>query len=276
MTTLPILMLLVLAGIKTVVYGVLLWIAYINALLAAFNLIPGFPLDGGRVLRSIIWHFQHNLRRATRAAATVGSIFGLLLIALGIVSLLFEHALAGIWWILIGWFVRSAARQEYQSVLYREMLHGQSVRKVMTANPITVAPNVSLADFVDNYIYRYHFQTFPVVDQGRLLGCVGVSDVQRVPRNQWATRPVNDITASCGDAAAIGPDEDAMHALTKMNNTRSSRLLVVEGDKLVGVVTLKDLMHFLGIRMRLEGAGGPGSGVEDQEDLPSDGDDRAA
>jgi Zn-dependent protease/CBS domain-containing protein len=242
------------------VSGVLFWIGYINGLLAIFNLIPGFPLDGGRVLRSILWHFKHSLTRATAIAAKVGATFGLILIGLGIVSILLEHSLGGLWWILIGWFVRSAARQEYQGVLFRQALYGEPVRRFMNANPVTVDPGLSLSGLVEDYIYRYHFKSYPVVHEGHMGGCVGIPELQRVPRGEWSSHTVAEIATPCSPENTIGPDEDAMVALNRMSRNRTSRLLVVEDDRLAGIVSLRDLMQFLGPKLQLEGADDRGLG----------------
>ena len=141
------------------VVGVLRWAALINGMLAVFNLIPGVPLDGGRILRSILWHLQGDLRRATRIAATVGAGFGMLLIAMGFVNLLFAQPLGGLWWILIGMFLRGAARQSYRQVVIRQSLRGEPVSRFMNPDPVAVAPHVSIEDLVENYIYRYHFRS---------------------------------------------------------------------------------------------------------------------
>jgi Zn-dependent protease/CBS domain-containing protein len=269
------------AAVPLAVGGVLFWIGHINGLLAIFNLIPGFPLDGGRVLRSILWHFKRSLARATAIASKVGASFGLILIGLGIVSILLEQSLGGLWWILIGWFVRSAARQEYQGVLFRQALYGERVRRFMNPDPVTVEPGLPLANLVEDYIYRYHFKSYPVVHDGHLGGCVGVPEIQRVPRAEWSGHTVAEIATQCSPENTIGPDEDAMVALSRMSRNRTSRLLVVEGDRLAGIVSLRDLMQFLGLKLQLEGADdralGPPPMPRDQRDFAGkDGDRRVA
>ncbi len=257
------------AGWPDPVVGVVYWIGLINAILVAFNLIPGFPLDGGRVLRAILWHFQRNLRKATRIASRVGMIFGGLLIAFGVLNLLLAFTVApeadirpnpigGLWWILIGMFVRGAASQGYRQVLVREALHGEPVRKFMNDQPVTVQSDLSLSDVVENYVYKYHFKMFPVVDDGRLVGCITTRKIKSIPQEEWSERTVADISEPCTADNAVGPETDTMEALTKMNTGKISRLMVVEGDQLEGILTLKDLLKFLSLKLELEGdEGGP-------------------
>jgi len=243
------------------VFVTLRWIGFINIVLGAMNLVPGYPLDGGRVLRSILWHFKGNLRWATRMASYAGEGFGLLLIALGAISILMGGGIGGMWDILIGWFLVTAARQGYQQVLVKQMLQGEPVQRIMTAEPVTVPPSLSLQDLVENYIYRYHFKMFPVVEGDRLAGCVTTRDVREVPRADWAMRTVGEAAGRCTDGAVIEAGADAMAALTKMARTGASRLMVVDGGRLLGIVSLKDLMAFLARKLELEGESPAGNGL---------------
>jgi len=156
------------------------------------------------------------------------------------------------WFALIGLFVYAAAQASYQHVVIREELRGVPVRRVMTPNPIVVPPGISVAQLIDDYLYRYHHKMFPVVEDGRLIGCVSMNDVKSVPREQWATTTVAKITQPCSAATAIDPDADAMEVLSTMSRTQNSRFLVMEGDCLVGVVTLKDMLRFLSLKLELE------------------------
>ncbi|MGC9453248.1 MAG: site-2 protease family protein [Phycisphaerae bacterium] len=243
---------MVLGGPETVA-GVLGWIALINAILVAFNLIPGFPLDGGRVLRSILWKFKGELRSATHTASRVGSAFGAVLIGLGFVTLLFGSALGGLWWIFIGLFLRAAAKQGYQQVIIRDALKGEPVRRFMNDNPVHVSASMPLDRLVEDYIYRLHFKMFPVVDEsGRLTGCVTTRQVSDVPRDSWPTTTVADIAEPCGPDNTIEADTDAVHALSHLSRTGSSRVMVTEDGELAGVLSLKDLMDFLSLKLELE------------------------
>jgi len=236
-----------------VVFG---YVGSINFVLAAFNLIPGFPLDGGRVLRSLLWHWKRSLRWATRMAAQVGSGFGLAFMVFGVLTIVFVRGgfVGGLWWLLIGLFLRSAASQSYQQVLIRQMLAGEPVRRFMSTEPATVPASTTIDQFVENYVYKHHHKMFPVVsDTGEaLLGCVTVRRVREVPRDQWPLRTVSAVVAACSRANTISPDEDAMAALARMYRSRVSRLMVVDSGRLVGILTLKDLLRFLSLKLELE------------------------
>lgn len=232
--------------------AVVRWVGYINILLVAFNLIPGFPLDGGRVLRSVLWHFGHDLRKATRTASRVGAGFGAVLIGLGFLSLLLANPLGGLWWILIGLFIRGAARQGYQQVLVRQFLRGEPISRFMNDQPVTVPEDISVQQFVEDYVYRHHHKMFPVMREGRLVGCVTTREVQEVPRDQWARQSVGQIAKPCGQDNSVRLDQDALHALTFMTRHGLSRALVVDDGELAGILSLKDLSRFLALKLELE------------------------
>ena len=242
------------AGAGVPVVGVLAYLATINIILATFNLMPAFPLDGGRILRAILWYWKGSLRWATRISSSIGGGFGILLIVLGVYRVLIGDFVGGMWWFLIGLFVRFAAQMSYQQVLMREALRGVPVRRIMTANPITVPPGITIAQLIDDYVYRHHRSMFPVADNGRLVGCVSMHDIKRLPRERWLSTTVAEIMQPCSEATAIGPEMDAMEVLRLMSRSGNSRLLVTEGERLVGIVTLRDLMNFLNVKLNLEEA----------------------
>lgn len=240
-------------NITQAINGVIFYLGFINGLLAAFNLIPGFPLDGGRVLRSVLWAWKDNLRWATNIASQVGNFFGIFLIVLGITSLLVGQVIGGVWYLLIGMFLRNAARMSYQQVLFKQYLGGESIRRFMNPDIITVPPSITLKELVEDYIYTHHFKMFPVVDGGQLIGCIGSKDVREVPKGEWDSVTVGEKLQSCDRENTITADEDAVKALSRMSQTGSSRLMVVDGDRLLGLISLKDLMAFLNLKLDLEG-----------------------
>ena len=240
------------AGWPVPAVGVLFYLAWINVALAVFNLIPAFPLDGGRLLRAVLWGFRKNLQWATRITSRLGSGFGILLIALGLYSIIQGQFIGGIWWFLIGMFVRSAAQTSYQQLLTRKALEGEMVSRFMVTNPVTVPPATSLQQLVDHYIYRHHFKMYPIVEDGRLTGCVTLRQLKEVPHDQWNRVTVREVARPCSPAMNIPPDTDALQALSIMNRTGSSRLMVVVGDRLVGIIALKDLLQFLSLKLSLE------------------------
>jgi len=239
-------------GLSNPINGVLGYLAMINAILGGFNLIPAFPLDGGRVLRAILWGLKGNLRWASRIASTTGSAFGIGLIVVGFINVLMGSFISGMWWFLIGMFIRSAAQGSYQQLLTRRNLEGETVRRFMKTDPVAVPPSISLKELVEDYIYKFHFKMYPVVDDHELLGCITTKEVKQVSRDNWGHTPVGEMVDPCSTENTISPDADATEALSAMNRSGASRLMVVENSRLVGIIALKDLLNFLSLRVELD------------------------
>ncbi|MEN6333064.1 MAG: site-2 protease family protein [Phycisphaerales bacterium] len=235
------------------VMGVLQYLGWLNLVLAVFNMLPAFPLDGGRVLRSILWSIKGDLRWSTRIASSIGSGIGIVLIVLGLLTFISGGFIAGIWYFLIGMFIRNAAEMSYRQVILRRALGGEPISRFMQTDPVTVPPSTTVQDLVNNYFYRYHHKMFPVSGDGNLTGCITSQQVQSIPREQWEQRSVQDVLVPCSNETTIPANTDALEALTIMNRTGNSRLMVVDGDHLVGVVTLKDMLKFLSLKIDLEG-----------------------
>ncbi len=242
------------AGLPVPIVGVLYYLGMINGILAAFNLIPGFPLDGGRLLRSALWAWKGNLRWATNIASKIGSGFGTLLIVLGLMSIFGGNVIGGVWYFLIGLFLRNAAAMSYKQVLMKKYLEGEPVRHFMTPDPVSVPSDIPVDRLVDDYVYKHHFKMFPVTEGPRLVGCVSLRQIKELPREKWGTSLVGEVAKSCSPENTVGPDDDSVDALALMNKTGESRLMVVEGDRLLGLVSLKDLLKFLDLKLDLEGA----------------------
>ncbi len=224
----------------------------VNLSVLVFNLVPAFPLDGGRVLRSLLWGTTGNLRRATYWASLMGRGFAWFLIAVGVFLALRGNLWSGIWLGIIGLFLNSAARSSYQQVMLRQGLEGEPVRRFMNPDPIVVPPTLDLHHWVDDYVYRYHRKAFPVVADGRLEGIVTTRALSKYPRDTWDQHTVGEAMTHDLAEVSISPDADALHALGQMQRTGLSRLLVVEGERLVGIVSLKDLMRFLNMKLELD------------------------
>lgn len=234
------------------VTAVLGYLGALNAFLALFNLAPAFPLDGGRLLRAILWGWRGSLRWATQVAAGIGSGFGLLLIGLGVILVL-NGSLYGAWLFVLGLFVRITATASYQQLLLRRTLEGEPVSRFMHPDPVTVPRAISVLELVQSYIYRYHFKMFPVVDDaGRLLGCVTSRQVRALPRDEWDRQTVGALAERCSPENTIQAGADAMEALSRMSRSGISRLMVVDGDRLLGILSLKDLLRFFSLKMELE------------------------
>ncbi len=238
-------------GIAVPLAYVVGYLAVMNLLLVAFNLIPAFPLDGGRVLRSILWDFGKDLTRATRITSAIGSAFGIFLILLGGVVFVAGALVAGVWSVLIGLFLRHAARLSYRRVLLRNALEGEPVSRFMHQEPVTVPRAISIEDLVREFVLRYHSKMFPVVDGERLVGCVTTQQIRRLPREEWPRQTVGSIAESCSPSWTVSPTTDALEALTRMSTRGVSRLLVADGDRLVGVLALTDLLRFFSLKHEL-------------------------
>lgn len=232
---------------------VLGYLAAINVLVMTFNLIPAFPLDGGRVLRAILWGATGNLRRATYWASLIGRGFAWILIAWGLLNFFAGSWLDGIWISLIGLFLSNAAQAGYQQVLVRKALEGEPVRRFMNVSPIMVPPSLNLRTWVEDYVYHHHRKAFPVVSEGALEGLIETRALTRVPRAEWDRYTVGDMMRRDLKAISISAESDAVEALGMMERSGSSRLLVTEGDRLVGMISLKDLLRFLSLKIELEG-----------------------
>ena len=233
--------------------GTLGYLAWTNLLLAVFNLVPGFPLDGGRLLRSAIWKATGSLSRATRIASVAGQSVGWLLVAGGLAFLLACDLAGGIWFACIGWFLVQAARSSYDELQLRDMLRGVEAEEVMAGDLVRIPPELSLQDAVDDYFMRYDHGAFPVEEQGRTIGLLTLRGVRRVPREQWPTRRVRDHMVPLGDQVVVAPEARMDGVLGKLQDGEAGRVLVVEDGEVVGIITTSDLTRWLRRWQALEG-----------------------
>jgi Zn-dependent protease/CBS domain-containing protein len=225
----------------------LTYLGVTNVALAAFNLLPAFPLDGGRVARALLWRRLGDLLRATRITSRVGHAFALVLMGVGAMRLLFGDLIGGAWLIVLGFFLRQAADMSYEQLLVQQALAGKPVRQFMTVAPVTVKPETSMADFLHSFVYRYHHRLFPVADNGRLLGAISTDQLRRVPGAERIYRKVGTATIPLAALPTVSPDTGALQALGRMRETGRSRLLVVDHDRLAGIITTKDLLDFISL-----------------------------
>jgi CBS domain-containing protein len=234
--------------------GIVSYLAWINLILAAFNMIPAFPLDGGRVLRSALWWLQGDLHRATRIASRIGTGFGIALILLAAYELFNGYIVPALWYFLIGMFLQRASQMSYEQLVLHSVLEGEPIHHFMNPNPVTVPPGISIRELVDEYIYRYHFRMFPVVtESGQIAGCVSTSDVKQIPREEWEQHTVREVAKPSTECNTIGPDTDALKALAKMREAGASGLLVTDHGRLLAIISLKDLLKLLAAKLDLEG-----------------------
>jgi Zn-dependent protease/predicted transcriptional regulator len=230
----------------------LFWLGSINILVGTFNLIPGYPLDGGRVLRSILWGISHNLREATRWASYIGQGVAWLMILAGIamvfgvnIPLLGSGFINGLWMAFIGWFLSSAAQHSYQQTIMQDILKNVDVKRLMDTQPKTVAPELCVDDLVNNYMLRSGEDAFPVLMGDTLMGVVTVANVRALSRQDWGSRTVGDIMTPYDRLPLVHPEEEATNAMNILSSKRLKELFVVQGRELLGVLRRKDIIRWL-------------------------------
>jgi predicted transcriptional regulator len=236
--------------------AVLSYLAAINLVLGAFNLVPAFPLDGGRVFRSIVWALTHRFERATSIAATVGQGFGFLMIALGVARVIFGDFLGGLWTIFVGWFLTQAAGAANQDRAMRESLRGVAVGDLMDRSIPIVEPRMSLQQLVFEHLLRSERRRLIVVQDGVPVGIVNARGVNSVPRDLWATTPVERIMLPIPfSVSAQTPAVDVVGQLSE----RSTLVPVVNDGRVVGAVDLMRILRFAQLRQELRVHIGPSS-----------------
>lgn len=227
--------------------AILGYLALVNAIVGAFNLVPGFPLDGGRVLRAVLWKVKGDLRLATEMASRAGGVVAILLIVLGIFRGFAGDFLGGLWFVLIGVFLRQAGQASYQQLLVRRALEPLAVRDVMTRDVIHIGADVPIGRAVDDFFWRYHVSSFPVVADGRVAGIVSMRQLGDLPRERWAETAVSNVMRRIGDSLTAAPGDDLWTAFQKLSTNGLGRLAVVDGGRLVGYLSTKDVLHVLAV-----------------------------
>jgi CBS domain-containing protein len=227
------------------VEAVVAWLGYINFMLLVFNLLPALPLDGGRVMRSALWRVRGDFRSATRVAAQVGRGFAFLFIAGGVALFIFEGAFSGAWLAFIGWFLLQAATAEDRYVVVSEALKDLRVRDLMVRDPVTVQAGMSLGQFMDEVAWSRRYTTYPVMDDGRVVGLLAFRCVAEVPRSEWDRRSVRECMIERDQVPTLDEDETAVEALAELSEADVHRGLVVDGERLAGLVSITDLARAL-------------------------------
>ncbi|MCL5256649.1 MAG: site-2 protease family protein [Chloroflexi bacterium] len=253
--------------ISIAVSSVAAYLGVINIFLALFNLIPGFPLDGGRVLRAIVWQVSGSQRRATRIAATGGRVVSYLFILAGIFEVLvLGNIIGGIWLAFIGWFLNSAAGSSYQQVALQDVLKQAEVDEVMERDFETVPPDMSVHDLVEEHVLRHGIRAFPVVSDSTLLGLITLHDVRHYPREQWPELTVGQVMTSRDKLHVATEKENLRDVVTLMDSANVNQLPVTDDGRIVGLVTRTDVVRFFAVRREL--------GMEEEE--TAEGSDKAA
>ena len=230
--------------------AMLFYLAFVNALIAGFNLLPGFPLDGGRVLRSIIWGATGNLTKATNIAATVGRLLGWGLIGFGVFQLLSGNFLGGLWIAFIGWFLSSAADASRREIMIRGQLTGVSVKAVMDQSPELVSPQTSVEEVVQGVFLQRRRRAAAVYQDDRLVGIVSLTDVKGLPQQKWSQTPVGEIMTR-EPLYSVGVDDDLNLALKLLAQHDLNQLLVLKEGQLVGFLNRADIIRYLQLSQEL-------------------------
>lgn len=234
--------LLAAAGAPALLVVLLQWLSAVNTMLLVFNLIPAFPLDGGRILRSALWARRHDRSRATVSAARIGRVFAYLLIALGFVDVVLTGDFGGLWVMLIGWFLDGAARTEQRGEAVRHSLEGVRVAEVMSVSPATVPSWITVELFIRQAVSRPHFTAFPTNDiSGRVDGLVTVNRLRRVPASQRGGKRASEIMIPLAQLPVARPDELVTDLLNRVGRQSEGHALVLDGDRLVGVLGPADI-----------------------------------
>lgn len=233
-----------LAGLPEIVVGIFAWLAVINLVLAVFNLVPAAPLDGGRILRAFLWKRRRDRVSAAITAARAGKGFGWVLVFLGLAELLLLAGFGGVWLMLIGWFLTTAAAAEEQQARLGDALAGVRVRDVMSADPIVAPSSISVEQFLEDYVFPNRFSTFPLVEEGgRPAGLVTLGRVKSVPADQRASTPISDVACPVDDVPVVGPDEPLTDLLPRLRGCADGRALIVQDGRTVGLVSPTDVMR---------------------------------
>ncbi|HLX62189.1 MAG TPA: site-2 protease family protein [Planctomycetota bacterium] len=231
------------------VFGPAKYLSFINFMLVVFNMIPGYPLDGGRVLRALIWGAIKDMRRATIIAGNIGRGFGYLFIFLGVLSVMTGN-LGGLWIAFIGWFLDNAATAEVHRAEFRGLLAGHKVSNAMN-HCDEVPANLTLQQLVDDHILVHGHRTFLVRDGDETIGAVTLHEVKDVPREQWAAKTVRDAMVPLDKIRRISPEAGLWSALQRMERENVDEMLVITADRIAGLLSRDDVAKYLGMVQEL-------------------------
>lgn len=238
-------------GWSVIAVGVLSYLALINAVIVIFNLIPAFPLDGGRIFRAILWGWKKNFAWATKTAARFGMVFAFFLIFAGVFFFISGNFLAGFWLMILGWFLQKAASSAVVQFQIGKELRGVKVANFMTKDPIEVSPDITLRDFIDDYLYKSHHHLYPVTEKGKLLGSISLREVKAVAPEEWKKTTVKKVMVPVSEIKAISPDTSAVEALEIVQQMEMPTLLVLKEKRVVGILTAQDLFKVIALKLEL-------------------------
>lgn len=243
--------LLLFMGIREIYTVPFSYVGGINLILAIFNLVPAFPLDGGRVLRAILWYYKGSLQFATKIASSMGDMFGYFLIFIGLYWALSGNVINGLWFVFIGWFIKQLSQSSYQNMMMNDLFTKIHVREFMTKKLIVVKDYTSVEDLVENYFYKYKYVCFPVVRDESVLGLVTIESIKKIQRDMWNQTTVGTITELLRDDLIAAPDDTVISAMKKLFANQIGRMVVIEDDKLIGMISRTDILNYIRVYSEL-------------------------
>jgi Zn-dependent protease/predicted transcriptional regulator len=223
------------------------YLSYLNLIIGVFNLIPGFPMDGGRVLRAYLWKKTNDFFYATRKASNYGQKIAIFFIIFGLFSI-FAGSPNGLWLMLIGWFLHTSAQASYQQASLQETLSSVKVKDIMVKNIVTVSQNITIETAIDEYFMKYGYGGFPVVDNGRFLGLLTLKEIKNIPKERWNDVRISEIFIPHDKKWEVSEEEDAMKALERMISEDKGRLVVTEKENLIGLITRNGIAKYVQIK----------------------------
>ncbi|MFO7888220.1 MAG: site-2 protease family protein [Eubacteriales bacterium] len=235
-----------------ILIGSIAYISTINLILALFNLIPAFPMDGGRVLRSIIWKVKGDLTFATKIASSMGDMFGYFLIFLGLYWAFTGNIVNGIWFVFIGWFIKNLSESSYQNMLMSDMFNKIHIREFMTKDVVTIERSISVEKVIKEYFYRYKYNSFPVVQGQDIKGIINIERLKDVDRDRRAQTPVGEIALPIEDKYTVNPKCSVKIAMDKIFSNDIGRVLVIEEEKLLGIISRTDILNYIRVYGKLQ------------------------
>ncbi len=227
------------------------YLLQLNIILGTFNLIPGFPMDGGRVLRAILWQKSGDYLSATKKASKAGERIAIIFIVVGFISLLTGY-LGSVWLLLIGWFLYTAAQSSYQQATAKGILSGIRVRNVMATDVVAVNSDTPLSDVVDNYFLRYGYSGFPVIDGDKIMGIISLKEIKEVPKDRWDHIAAKEVMQLFDSSFAVSEDDDVSVVLERMVHEDKGRFLILHNGKLIGLITRSGIAKYLQIKSALK------------------------
>jgi Zn-dependent protease len=229
----------------TPLFALVKYLAYINGTLGLFNLIPGFPLDGGRVFRAIVWGTSNDFRKATRIASGVGRVIAYLFILVGVYYIFSGNFAGGIWIAFIGWFLESAAQSQVQQMAMRDLLAGRKVFQAMSQNYTIISPTITLQSLADTHILGEGRRFFIVQDETSVRGVLTLQTIREIPRERWPSTSAEEAMIQAGNMQWVRPDSELWDALERMDQNGVNQLPVIQDDQIAGLLTRENVISFL-------------------------------